>query len=124
MIGEEAVADDFRLLFKAIVFEAPAFDQVVAIAAKGMTHQWQVKAPALLGLPYMGQLVDEDALAMQGLSSKIFRPKIGMGVEVDAAGWCHRDVARLEGPPPSADHADLRVIDRVAEDASGQFDFS
>ena len=74
MVDEEAMADDFRLLFKAIVLKPPALDQRISVAAEGVTHQRQVKASALLRLPHMREFVDENSLLVQRLTCEIFRP--------------------------------------------------
>jgi len=118
------MADDFRLLFKAIVLEPPTFDQRISVAAERVPHQRQVKAPALLRLPHMGELMDVNALPAQVFVGKVFRPKVRMGVEMDVPCRRHCDVAGLKRPPSAADHANLFVIDRIAEHASGEFDLS
>jgi len=118
------MADDFRLLFKTIVLEPPALDQRISVAAEWMAHERQVKASALLRLPHMGEFVDEDPLLVQGLTGEIFRPEVRMGVEMDVPCRRHCDVAGLKRPPSAADHANLCVIDRIAEHASGEFDLS
>ena len=124
MIGEEAMADDFRLLFKTIVFEPPAFDERISVAAEWVAHQRQVKSPASLRLPHMRELVDENALFAQVFAGEIFRPEVRMRVEMDVPGGRHCDVAGLKRPPSAADHANPCVIDRMAEHASGEFDLS
>jgi len=118
------MADDFRLLFKTIVFEPPAFDERISVAAEWVAHQRQVKAPALLRLPHMGELVDEDPLLVQGLAGEIFRPEVRMRVEMDVPRGRHCDVAGLKRPPSAPDHANPCVIDRIAEHASSEFDLS
>src|SRR5207302_3952257 len=62
-IREEAMADDFRLLFEAIPGERLPGLQLIAIAAERMAHQRQIEAPLDLRLPDMGHLMDEEALA-------------------------------------------------------------
>ena len=59
MVGEESVADDFGLLFKAIVLEPPPGLQVITVSAEGMAHERKVESPALLRLPHVGELVHE-----------------------------------------------------------------
>src|SRR3954452_23140477 len=61
-IGEEAMADDFRLLLDAVMLERLSGFQHVSIAAEGMPHQHQIEAAALLGLPDVGHLMDEIGL--------------------------------------------------------------
>src|SRR6185369_1752240 len=43
---------------------------------------------------------------------------------MDIAGRGHRGVFRLEHPPLAPDHADLRIIDRLAEHRAGEGDFA
>lgn len=109
--GEKGVADDFRLLFKAIAVEWLTGDQVVGIATKGMAHQRQVESAAFLGLPYVRHLVDEQTLQLDRLTTEISRPAIAFGVEMDVAGRRHDNPARLQRPPFAADQPHTAVID-------------
>ena len=111
VVGEKPVANDFRLLLKAVVFEAAARLDHISVAAEGVPHQRQIESPAFLRLPDMGQLVHEEALSMQRLGRKILGPKIGMRVEVDIAHGSHGNALRLERPPLAPDHAHSLVID-------------
>src|SRR5207248_6831359 len=47
-IGEEAMADDFRLLFETVMREWLPRLQLIAIAAERMAHQRQIEAPLRL----------------------------------------------------------------------------
>ena len=114
------MADDFGLLLKAIVLEAPSGLQGVTVAAEGVPHQRQVEAAALLRLPDMGQLMDEKALPMQRLAAEIVGPMVGLGMEMDVPGRGHGHAARMERPPFAPDHPYVAVIDRVAEDRAGK----
>ena len=38
-VGEKPVTDDFRLLLKAVVFEAPARLDLISVTAEGVPHQ-------------------------------------------------------------------------------------
>src|SRR3990170_2863975 len=53
-LGEECVADDFRLLLKAIAAERAAVVEDVGIAAERVAHQRQIEAAAGLRLPDVG----------------------------------------------------------------------
>src|SRR4051794_8745321 len=72
-VGEESVADDLGLLLEAVAAERLALDQPVPVAGEGVPHQRQVEAAALLRLPDMGHLVDEEALSPQRLAREIIR---------------------------------------------------
>ena len=74
VIRHEPVADDFRLLFKAVAVELTAGFDSVAVAAERMTHKRQEITPALLRLPDMGHFVDKQALQRQALGRKIVGP--------------------------------------------------
>ncbi len=65
------MANDLRLLFETVAVERFARLKSVSVAAKGMAHQWQIETAALLRLPNVGQLVDEEALPAEGFSSEI-----------------------------------------------------
>ena len=69
-VREEAVADDFRLLLKAIVARRPPRLQLIAVAAERVPHQRKIEAPALLRLPDMRELVDEEALPVERLRAE------------------------------------------------------
>ena len=118
------MANDFGLLLKAIVLEAPTGLEGIAVAAEGVPHQGQIEAAALLGLPDMGELVDEKALPMQRFTAEILGPQVGMGMEMDVPGRGHGHAARMEGPPLPPDHPHAAVIDRVAEDRTCKLDLS
>ena len=118
------MANDFRLLFKAIVLEPPSLDERIAVLAKWVTHQRQVKSPASLRLPHMRELVDENALFAQVFAGEIFRPQVRMRVEMDVSRRRHSDVAWLEGPPAAAKHPDPRIVDRITEHAAGELNLS
>ena len=70
------MANDFGLLFKAIVLEPASGLQVIAVSAEGVPHERQIEAPSLLRLPDMGELVDEKTLAMQRLAAEILGPEV------------------------------------------------
>ena len=123
-VGEKTMPDDLRLLLEAIVFEPPAGLQLVAVAAEGVAHQRQVETAALLRLPDMGQLMNEEPLPMQRLPRKVLRPQVRMRMEMDMPHRRHGDAARLERPPLAADHPHLRIIDRIAENGSRQLNLA
>src|SRR5205814_9865930 len=74
MFGQETMADNFRLLLQSVARERLAGFQHVAVAAEWMAHQRQIEAAALLRLPNVGQLVDEETLAAKRLGRRIIRP--------------------------------------------------
>ena len=80
--------------------------------------QRQVEAPAFLGLPDMGHLVNEEGLAVQRLLREIVGPAAAFGVEIDIAHRRHRASARLERPPFAANQLHPRIIDGIAEHRS------
>ena len=110
------MADDFRLLLKAVTMERPAVLELVSVAAEGVAHERQIEAPARLRLPDVGQLMDEKALPMQRLAGEILRPEVRMRMEMNVAHRGHGDARRLERPPFAVDHPHPAVIDGVAED--------
>lgn len=118
-VGEEAVPDDLGLLFKAIVFEPATVFEPVGISAERMSHQRQIEASARLRLPHMSQLVDEESLSVERLFREIVGPQVGMRMEMHIAHGRHGHALWLEGPPFAPNQPDLRVIDRVGEDRSG-----
>ena len=118
------MAHQFGLLFKPIAVEGAAFPELIGVAAEGMPHQDEVEAPARLGLPDMGHLMDEQALQRQPFFRKIFRPEVGIGMEVNIARRRHDDSARLERPPFAADELYAIVVDGIAEDRTGEGDFT
>ena len=121
---EASFIDDLGLLFEPVVIECPSLTKLVRIAAKRVAHQRKVKAATLLRLPDVRHLVDEEALARKWLGGKIVGPSLVGGMEVDIAGGCHDDPARLEGPPFAADHPDPAVIDSIPEYRAGEGYFS
>jgi len=124
MVGEESMADDFGLLLKAIVLESPSGLKVVAVSAERMAHERQVESPALLSLPNVGKLVHEKTLPMKRLAREIFRPQVGMGMKMDVAHRSHRHALGLERPPLAPHHPHATVVDRIAEDRSGERDLA
>ena len=88
------MADDFRLLLKAVTMERPAVLELVSVAAEGVAHERQIEAPARLRLPDVGQLMDEKALPMQRLAGEILRPEVRWRMEMNVA---HRAMATLAG---------------------------
>jgi len=64
MLGEEGMANDFRLLLKTVAVECAARYEVVRVAAERMPHHRQVEATLGLALPDMGQFVDQKALQL------------------------------------------------------------
>ena len=118
------MADDFCLLFDAVVFEGSSVFELIGIAAERVAHQRKIEAAAGLGLPDVRQLMDEKTLTMQWLATKVLRPEVGARMEMDIAHWRHSDAARLEGPPPAANHSNAWIVNRVAEDRSGKFDLA
>src|SRR4029079_11544278 len=78
-VREEAMADDFRLLLKAIILEAPPRLQLIAVTAERVPHQREIEAPALLRLPDMRELVDEKTLPVERLRAEILGPEVRMG---------------------------------------------
>ena len=99
------MADEFGLLLEAVVHEALAGHQSVAIAAEGMPHQREVERAVLLCLPDVGQLVDEEALPAQRLARKVVRPAAFAGMKPDRAHWGHCRAPRVEPPPFALDQA-------------------
>ena len=59
---EKGVGDEFGLLLDTIGGEPPRRIEAIAIAAKGVAHQRQIDAAALLALPHMHEFVDEERL--------------------------------------------------------------
>lgn len=110
------MADNFRLLFKSVALERPTGLDLITVTAEGMPHQRQIEAAALLGLPDVRQLVDEETLPVKGFFCEILRPKVRMRMEVNMAHRRHRNASRLKGPPFAMDHAHSRIVDRVTED--------
>jgi hypothetical protein len=45
-------------------------------------------------------------------------------MEVDIPHGGHGHALGLEGPPFAPDHPDLRIVDRVSEDRTGDFDLA
>src|SRR4051794_27588687 len=74
MFRKEHMRDDLRLLLQAVAPKRLSGLQCVGIAAEWMPHEWKVEAPAHLGLPDMGHLVDEERLPAERLFRKIVRP--------------------------------------------------
>jgi len=62
MPGQESMPDNLGLLLDAIAIEQPAGFEPIVIAAERMTHQRQPEAPALLRLPDVDHLVNEQTL--------------------------------------------------------------
>src|ERR1041384_7164814 len=84
-VGEEAVADDFRLLLEPVTLERPAVLELIGVAAERMAHQRQIEAPSLLRLPHMGHFMDEQALPVKRLFREVVGPQIGMRMEMNIA---------------------------------------
>jgi len=124
VLSKETMAHDFSLLFKAVIFETAPVLELVGVTAEGMSHKRQIEASASLGLPDVGQFVDEKSLPMKRLLREILRPQIGMRVEVNVAHGGHRHAPGLERPPFPPDHANFRIIDRIAEDGAGELNLS
>ena len=124
MIREEPVPHDFGLLLKPIGLEALHRLELIGVSAERVAHQRKVEPSTGLGLPDVRHLVDEQALPMQRFLRKIFRPELRMRMEMDSAHRRHRDAVRLERPPFAANHPDLRIVDRIAEDGTRELDFA
>ena len=118
------MADDFRLLLKAVAAKQPARHDLVSVFAEGMAGEGQEESSAFLRLPDVGHFMDEEALGPQRLFRKIVGPEIALRMEVDVAARRHGRVLRLERPPFAADQPDVRIIDGVAEHRSRQIDFA
>ena len=118
------MADNFRLLFNAIASEGLASPDRVGIAAEGVAHEREIEAAALLSLPHMGHLVNEETLAQQRLAREIFGPSAGRGVEIDASIGRHRGIFRLKRPPFALDQPNLRIIDRIPENGAAERDLA
>ena len=118
------MADDFRLLLKAVVLERPAGLQAVAVAAERMAHQRQVEAPALLRLPDVGHFVNEQALPMERLAAKSsdqrspwgWKWMLPIGAIADRRGWNGHHLRRTSRT--------RSIVDGVAEDGSCELDFA
>jgi len=65
------VPDNFGLLLEAVALERFSPLEPIVVAAERVAHQREVEAASLLGLPYVGQLMDKEALAAydKGISS-------------------------------------------------------
>src|SRR5436190_16528801 len=124
MPGQEDVAHDFGLLLKAITVESPAAFDTISVAAKGVAHQRQVKAAALLRLEHMGHFVDEQAHQSKAARREIVRPERAFGVEVYVACRGHDHMPWLERPPFAADEAHSIIVYGASEDRTGKLDFA
>src|SRR5688572_19335423 len=110
--------DDLGLLLDAIILEAPARNELVAVAAKGMAPEEQVHAP--LVLPNVDQLVDQVPLLPQRRLVETVAIELPFGVEIDMPTRRHGDASWLERPPFAPVETDAAPVDRVMEDRSRQ----
>jgi hypothetical protein len=96
------VPDNFRLLLDTIASERPAGFELVAISAKWVPEQWQIKPSARLRLPYVCHFVDEKTLRSQICAREIIAIGWRLRVEMDMSARRHRDPARLQRMPAAA----------------------
>ena len=75
---------------------------------------------ALLVLPHMRQLVDQQPLVVEVAGGEIVAVARAPGVEMKAAGRRHHRLARLEERPFAPHDAHRRIVDRGAEDRAGE----
>lgn len=116
------MADDFGLLLQPVTMERLARLDCVIVAAEGVAFQWQ--DDALLMLPDVSHLVQEQALIDRVGGSEIVAVERAFGVEMDVASGRHHGFARLEEGPFAADDAHGGIIDRAAEDRVGEIGFA
>ena len=102
----------------------PGSERVI-VAAKGVAHQRQIEAAALLRLPDVGHLVNEECPGAAAAHSKnrptTRRPRGGTRCCPSGAIAAS---PRLERPPFALEQPHLRIVDRVAEYRTRQIDFS
>ena len=109
----EIMADDFGLLFDAVAFERPAGPDRVIIAAERVAREGEENA--LLMLPDVHHLVNEQALVADMRRTEIVAVDPAFGVKPDRAIGCHRHAARLEQPIFARVDAHRVIIDRVTK---------
>ena len=71
LLQQEAVPNDFRLLFQPVTVERATRNDVIAISAEWVAHQRQIPFAALLRLPHMRHFMDEMPLKMEGGVAKV-----------------------------------------------------
>src|SRR5690606_35111657 len=117
---EKGVTDDLRLLLDPVAAQRPTRLEAVVVAAERMPHERQIPPPALLCLPDMRHLVQEQALeAHVPLGEIVAVPGRG-GVKMDVAARGHQRAAWLEGMPAPPPETHRIAIDRRAEHRSHQ----
>ncbi|VWX51556.1 hypothetical protein NOVOSPHI9U_40231 [Novosphingobium sp. 9U] len=119
-LQQKHVPHDLGLLLQAIALQPPPRSQHIIVAAQRMAHQGQVPAAAMLGLPDVRHLMQEQRLRLQASMRKIIYIKRRARVEVDVAGRCHQRVHRLEREPAAALHPYRLAVDLFAEDRADQ----
>lgn len=92
---QKRVPNNFSLLFNSITLQRPARLDCIVIAAEGMAAEQQVPFPALLGLPDMCHLMDEQPLAGHGRTGKVVAINVTTGVKMQMAARGHRNFTRL-----------------------------
>ena len=121
---QEGVPHDLRLLLDPVAFERPAGPEAVIVAAERMAVQQQVPLAARLGLPDMGQLMNEKPLAQRPLCGEIVAIGLAKWMKMQVTARRHRDLARLQRKELSPADRDLAEVDRTAEHAAGEVDLS
>ena len=114
---QEGMRDKLCLLLDAVGGEWPRWIEAVIIAAERVAHQREIEPPALLRLPDMDELVDEEALQTQRRFAEIVAVVRARRVEMQMPHRRHHGAARLEREEAAAPDAHWGKIQRAAENA-------
>ncbi len=110
---QKIVADNLCLLLNAILSERFSGLQFIVITREGISRQRQEHA--LLMLPDMHHLVNEQRLDIACRSAEIIAEQIAFGMKPEIAIRCHGYPPVLKQPPFAIENGYLIIVDGLSE---------
>lgn len=111
---QKDMPNDLCLLFNPVALQGPARLQTIVVAAEGMTSK--DKVDALLMLPHMRHLVDEQALPLHGGRAEIRTEQLTLWMKPQMTVRRHGDPAGLEPEPFAIVYKHPAIIDGIPKD--------